>query len=52
MFGNLIYQSMIDNTNHTWKAGTSFLYDSYQERYIDSSYARTEIVPGFLENIR
>ncbi|MFM7019629.1 MAG: TonB-dependent receptor domain-containing protein, partial [Aquirufa sp.] len=47
MFGNLIYQSMIDNTNHTWKAGASFLYDSYQERYIDSSYARTEIVPGF-----
>ena len=47
MFGNLIYQSMIDNTNHTWKAGASFLYDSYQERYLDSTYARTELVPGF-----
>ncbi len=47
MFGNLIYQSMIDNTNHTWKAGASFLYDSFQERYIDSSFARTEIIPGF-----
>jgi outer membrane receptor for ferrienterochelin and colicins len=47
LFGNLIYQSMIDNTNHTWKAGTSFLYDSYQERYLDSAYARTELVPGF-----
>lgn len=47
VFGNLIYQSIIDNTNHTWKAGSSFLYDSYQERYIDSTYARTEIVPGF-----
>lgn len=47
MFGNLIYQSMIDNTNHTWKAGTSFLYDAYQERYLDSTYARTELVPGF-----
>jgi outer membrane receptor for ferrienterochelin and colicin len=47
MFGNLIYQSMISNTNHTWKAGASFLYDAYQERYIDSSYSRTELVPGF-----
>ncbi len=47
LFGNLIYQSMISNTNHTWKAGTSFLYDSYQERYLDSTYARTELVPGF-----
>ncbi|MEY4987722.1 MAG: hypothetical protein RL567_1501 [Bacteroidota bacterium] len=47
LFGNLIYQSMIDNTNHTWKAGTSFLYDAYQERYRDSTYARTELVPGF-----
>ena len=47
MYGNLIYQSIIDNTNHTWKAGASFLYDAYQERYIDSSYARTELVPGF-----
>lgn len=47
MFGNLIYQSMISNTNHTWKAGASFLYDAYQERYIDSSFARTELVPGF-----
>jgi outer membrane receptor for ferrienterochelin and colicin len=47
VFGNLIYQSIIDNTNHTWKAGSSFLYDSYQERYLDSTYARTEIVPGF-----
>jgi outer membrane cobalamin receptor len=45
-YGNLIYQSIINNTNHTWKAGSSFLYDSYQERYLDSTYARTEIVPG------
>jgi outer membrane receptor for ferrienterochelin and colicin len=46
VYGNLIYQSIINNTNHTWKAGSSFLYDSYQERYLDSTYARTEIVPG------
>ena len=46
VYGNLIFQSIIDNTNHTVKAGASFLLDSYQESYIDSAYARTEIVPG------
>jgi outer membrane receptor for ferrienterochelin and colicin len=46
VYGNLIFQSIIDNTNHTFKAGASFLLDSYQESYIDSAYARTEIVPG------
>ncbi|MHA8088465.1 TonB-dependent receptor [Aquirufa sp. Wall-65K1] len=46
MYANLIYQSIFDNTNHSWKAGASFLYDSYQERYIDSTFARTELVPG------
>ncbi len=46
VYGNLIFQSIIGNTNHTWKTGASFLLDSYQESYIDSAYARTEIVPG------
>ena len=46
MHGNFIYQSIIGNTNHAWKAGASFLYDSYQEAYIDSAFARTEMVPG------
>ncbi|MEN9703067.1 MAG: hypothetical protein RLZZ209_493 [Bacteroidota bacterium] len=46
IYGNLIFQSIIDNTNHTVKTGASFLLDSYQESYIDSAYARTEIVPG------
>jgi outer membrane receptor for ferrienterochelin and colicin len=46
IYGNLIFQSIIDNTNHTFKTGASFLLDSYQESYIDSAYARTEVVPG------
>jgi outer membrane cobalamin receptor len=46
VYGNFIFQSIIGNTNHTWKTGASFLMDSYQESYIDSAYARTEIVPG------
>ena len=46
VYGNFIFQSIINNTNHTWKAGASFLLDSYQESYLDSAYARTEMVPG------
>jgi outer membrane receptor for ferrienterochelin and colicin len=46
IYGNLIFQTIIDNTNHTIKTGASFLLDSYQESYLDSAYARTEIVPG------
>lgn len=46
VYGNFIFQSIIDNTNHTWKAGASFLLDSYQESYLDSAFVRTEIVPG------
>ncbi|MFM6948246.1 MAG: TonB-dependent receptor domain-containing protein [Aquirufa sp.] len=46
LYGNLIYQSIIDNTNHMWKGGASFLYDSYQESYLEKGFARTEMVPG------
>jgi outer membrane receptor for ferrienterochelin and colicins len=46
IYGNLIYQSIIGNTNHTWKAGSSFLYDAYQENYLERGFSRTEWVPG------
>lgn len=46
VYANLIYQSIIDNTNHTWKAGSSLLYDSYQESYLAKGFGRTEWVPG------
>ena len=46
IYGNLIFQSVIDNTNHTVKTGASFLLDSYQESYLDSAFTRTEMVPG------
>ena len=49
-YSNLIYQSIIGNTNHKYKAGASFQYDDYKEILNGSNYDRTEIVPGsFLE---
>lgn len=59
-YSNLIYQSIIGNTQHKFKAGISFLYDDYDEAlqiengigyeglftYSPVSFDRTEIVPG------
>ncbi|GAB3269909.1 TonB-dependent receptor [Larkinella harenae] len=46
LYGNLIYQSIIDNTNHSFKAGLSYLLDNYREKYRDTVMTRTESVPG------
>lgn len=45
-YGNLIYQSIINNTNHKFRTGISFLYDVYNEDFKLNNYRRTEIVPG------
>lgn len=47
---NAIYQSMLFTTDHKFKTGVSFRGDDYQQSYTDSSFNRTEIIPGaFLE---
>ncbi|MBV7440722.1 TonB-dependent receptor [Weeksellaceae bacterium TAE3-ERU29] len=45
-YSNLIFESILGNTNHKYKTGASFLYDDYQEFYQNSPYNRTEKVPG------
>lgn len=45
-YSNLIYQSIINNTNHKFRTGFSFLYDKYREDFKNNNYNRTEIVPG------
>ncbi len=59
-YSNLIYQSIIGNTQHKFKTGLSFLYDDFDESlqiqrgivyeglitYSPMSFDRTEIVPG------
>jgi outer membrane receptor for ferrienterochelin and colicins len=46
LYGNLIYQSIISNTNHTYKTGVSYLLDQYNETYKDIQLQRKESVPG------
>ncbi|PTT35971.1 TonB-dependent receptor [Chryseobacterium sp. HMWF028] len=45
-YSNLIFESIIGNTNHKYKAGASFLYDGYKETYLLDDMRRNEIVPG------
>jgi outer membrane receptor for ferrienterochelin and colicins len=45
-YSNLIFESIIGNTNNKYKAGASFLYDKYDEDYLLDNYKRTETVPG------
>ncbi|WP_292010890.1 TonB-dependent receptor [Chryseobacterium sp.] len=45
-YSNLIFESIIGNTNHKYKAGASFMYDGYDETYLTDNYKRNEIVPG------
>ena len=46
LYTNLIYQNIFGNTNHQYKVGLSYLLDDYHEKYIDSTFKRTESVPG------
>ncbi len=46
LYGNLIYQDIFGNTNHSYKAGLSFLYDNYDEKFADLIFKREEIVKG------
>lgn len=50
LYSNLIYQSIIGNTNHKFRTGLSFVYDQYNEDFRLNNFRRKEIVPGaFLE---
>lgn len=45
-YSNLIFESIIGNTNHKYKVGASFMYDGYDETYLTDNFTRNEIVPG------
>ena len=46
VYGNLIYQSIINSTIHKFRTGLSFLYDDYKESLDTSRFIRKEIIPG------
>ncbi|MBC3784516.1 TonB-dependent receptor [Spirosoma utsteinense] len=46
IYANLIYQNIIGSTNHTYKAGLSYLLDDYREQLGTLQTNRTESVPG------
>lgn len=45
-YSNLIYQSIIGNSNHTFKTGLSFMWDNFDEKYGGFILKRNEAVPG------
>lgn len=45
-YSNLIFESILGNTSHKYKAGASFMYDGYDEMYLTDNFKRNEIVPG------
>ena len=45
-YANLIYQSIIGNSDHKFRTGLSVSADKYDEKYKDQSFKRKEIVPG------
>jgi len=50
LYSNLIYQSILGNTNHQYRTGLSFQLDQTQETLSIGEYDRNEWVPGaFLE---
>jgi outer membrane receptor for ferrienterochelin and colicins len=45
-YANVIYANIVNNTNHKYKLGASYLLDDYSENFNDTAFARTESVPG------
>ncbi len=46
LYGNVVYQQLLGDGNDQVKAGLSFQYDDYREAFRDSSFNRTELMPG------
>jgi len=46
LYSNLIYEDILGNTNHKYKVGASFLYDTFNEDYLAQNFKREETVPG------
>lgn len=45
-YANYIFQGILGNTNHKYKAGASYMNDAVSEKYKLFNYSRAESVPG------
>lgn len=45
-YGNVIFNSYIGNTQHSYSTGVSYRYDNYAESLNDSTFGMKESVPG------
>ncbi len=45
-YANLIFQTILNNTNHVLKTGVSSLVDNYDEQFENRNFTRNEVVPG------
>lgn len=45
-YSNFIYQSIIGNSNHTFRTGMSLQSDKYDEQFLVKDYNRNEVVTG------
>lgn len=45
-YANVIYANIIKTTDHKYKIGASYLLDDYSEKFNDTTFVRTESVPG------
>ncbi|MBL7939941.1 MAG: TonB-dependent receptor [Flavobacteriales bacterium] len=46
MYASAVYQQLLGKGNDQLKAGASFQYDDYAEKFQDSAFARIERMPG------
>lgn len=46
LISRLVYQSIIGNTQHTFRTGLSFVGDTYHERFNALGWVNTELIPG------
>jgi len=45
-YSNLIFADILKTTDHKYKLGLNYIYDNYNEKFNDSTFKRTEQVPG------
>ncbi|HTL80943.1 MAG TPA: TonB-dependent receptor, partial [Bacteroidia bacterium] len=46
LFASVLFQDRIDSTENSYTVGASFYLDDYREKFNDSAFSRTQMIPG------